>query len=108
MDGEEVCMPRSSRDEEFSAFVQTRRTGLVRSACLLTAGDTHLAEDLVQTALARLYVAWPNVRRACTQSAYVWRIIVNAHIDEVRRPSKPQARHDTELPELPGTTDALP
>jgi hypothetical protein len=45
-------MPRSPRDEEFSAFVQTRRTGLVRSACLLTAGDTHLAEDLVQTALA--------------------------------------------------------
>jgi hypothetical protein len=32
-------MPRSSRDEEFSAFVQTKRTGLVRSACLLTAGD---------------------------------------------------------------------
>jgi hypothetical protein len=30
-------MPRSSRDEEFSAFVQTRRTALVRSACLLTA-----------------------------------------------------------------------
>ena len=59
-------MPRSSRDEEFSAFVQTRRTGLVRSACLLTAGDTHLAEDLVQTALARLYVAWPRVRRAGT------------------------------------------
>jgi hypothetical protein len=62
-------MPRSSRDEEFSAFVQTRRTGLVRSACLLTAGDTHLAEDLVQTALARLYVAWPKVRRAGTESA---------------------------------------
>ena len=80
-------MPRSSRDEEFSAFVQTRRTGLVRSACLLTAGDTHLAEDLVQTALARLYVAWPKVRRAGTESAYVWRIIVNAHIDEVRRPA---------------------
>ena len=36
-------MPRSSRDEEFSAFVQARRTGLVRSACLLTAGDTRLA-----------------------------------------------------------------
>jgi hypothetical protein len=46
-------MPRSSRDEEFSAFVQTRRTGLVRSACLLTAGDTHLAEDLVQTSVRR-------------------------------------------------------
>ena len=31
-------MPRSSRDEEFAAFVQTRRTELVRSVCLLTAG----------------------------------------------------------------------
>jgi DNA-directed RNA polymerase specialized sigma24 family protein len=108
MDGEEVCMPRSSRDEEFSAFVQTRRTGLVRSACLLTAGDTHLAEDLVQTALARLYVAWPKVRRAGTESAYVWRIIVNAHIDEVRRPSRRRERHVPELPELPAPPEAYP
>src|SRR5947208_15329150 len=83
MDGEEVCMPRSSRDEEFSAFVQTRRTGLVRSACLLTAGDTHLAEDLVQTALARLYVAWSKVRIAGTESAYALRILVNAVIAAV-------------------------
>jgi DNA-directed RNA polymerase specialized sigma24 family protein len=105
MDGEEVCMPRSSRDEEFSAFVQARRTGLVRSACLLTAGDTHLAEDLVQTALARLYVAWPRVRRAGTESAYVWRIIVNAHIDEVRRPSRRRERHVPELP--PGMRAAV-
>ena len=34
-------MPRSSRDEEFSAFVQTWRSGLVRSAGLLT-GDTQI------------------------------------------------------------------
>jgi DNA-directed RNA polymerase specialized sigma24 family protein len=92
-------MSRSSRDEEFSAFVQARRTGLVRSACLLTAGDTHLAEDLVQTALARLYVAWPRVRRAGTESGYVWRIIVNAHIDEVRRPGRRRERHVAEVPE---------
>src|SRR5690349_11578551 len=108
MDGEEVCMPRSSRDEEFSAFVQTRRSGLVRSACLLTAGDTHLAEDLVQTTLARLYVAWPKVRRAGTESAYVWRIIVNAHIDDVRRPSRRRERHVPELPELPAPPEVYP
>jgi DNA-directed RNA polymerase specialized sigma24 family protein len=47
-------MPRSARDEEFSAFVRARRVDLLRSACLLTAGDTHLAEDLVQTALGPL------------------------------------------------------
>lgn len=94
-------MPRSTRDEEFSAFVQTKRTGLVRSACLLTAGDTHLAEDLVQTALARLYVAWPKVRRSGTEAAYAWRIIVNAHIDEVRRPARRREQHVPEPPEPP-------
>jgi RNA polymerase sigma-70 factor (sigma-E family) len=79
-------MPRSLRDEEFSVFVRARRVELLRSACLLTAGDTHRAEDLVQTALARLYVAWPRVRRSGTQAGYAWRIIVNAHLDEVRQP----------------------
>ena len=83
-------MPRSSRDEEFSAFVQTR---LVRSACLPTAGDTHLAEDLVGTALGRLHVAWPKVRRAGTESAYVWRIVVNAHIDSRVRQRRAGAGH---------------
>ena len=61
-------MPRSTRDQEFSAFVAERRIDLLRSACLLTAGDTHLAEDLVQTALARLYAAWPRARRSGTAS----------------------------------------
>jgi hypothetical protein len=34
-------MTRSPPDEEFSVFVQARRLELPRSACLLTAGDTH-------------------------------------------------------------------
>src|SRR5690348_7789938 len=101
-------MPRSSRDEEFSAFVETRRTGLVRSAYLRTPDATHLAEALAHTALARLYLAWPKVRRAGTEPAYVWRIIVNAHIDEVRRPSTRRERHVPELPELPASPEAFP
>lgn len=94
-------MALSTRDEEFSAFVRNSRSGLVRSACLLTAGDSHLAEDLVQTALARLYVAWPKVRRTGTQLAYTWRILVNAHIDEVRRPRRRRERPVALLPDLP-------
>ena len=78
-------MTITSRDEEFSAFVRARRSDLLRSAYLLTAGDRHLAEDLVQTALAKLYVAWPRARRD-GQVRYAWRILVNAHIDEVRQP----------------------
>jgi hypothetical protein len=39
-------MTELARDEEFSAFVLARRPELLRSACLLTAGDWHSAEDL--------------------------------------------------------------
>jgi RNA polymerase sigma-70 factor (sigma-E family) len=95
-------MPRSVRDEEFSAFVAAHRTGLLRSAYLLTAGDTHRAEDLVQTALARLYVAWPRLRRSGTQAAYARRIIVNAHIDEVRHFRWRREQYVPEPPDQPG------
>jgi RNA polymerase sigma-70 factor (sigma-E family) len=100
--GEEVHMPRSVRDEEFSAFVSAHRAGLLRSAYLLTAGDTHRAEDLVQTALARLYVAWPRVRRSGTQASYARRIIVNAHIDEVRNSRWHREMYVPEPPDRPG------
>lgn len=93
-------MSRPSRDEEFSGFVRARRVDLLRSACLLTAGDTHMAEDLVQTALARLYVAWPRVRRSGTQFAYVWRIIVNAHVDEIRKASRRRERQMASVPDV--------
>jgi DNA-directed RNA polymerase specialized sigma24 family protein len=94
-------LTRSSRDEEFSAFVVGRRAALLRSACLITAGDRHQAEDLVQTALARIYVAWPRVRRASSPDAYVRRVLVNAYIDEVRRPRWRREESVADLPDVP-------
>ena len=55
-----------------------RRPALLRLATLLAAGDEHLAEDLVQTALTRLYVAWRRVERDQGPEAYARRILVNA------------------------------
>jgi RNA polymerase sigma-70 factor (sigma-E family) len=72
------------RDREFSEYVLNRRSRLVGTAYLLC-GDRHTAEDLVQTALAKLYVAWPRVRRTGGEDAYVRRILVNAGIDASRR-----------------------
>ncbi|MBO4159931.1 MULTISPECIES: SigE family RNA polymerase sigma factor [Micromonospora] len=43
-----------SIDDQFREFVQTRSPALLRTAFLLT-GDRHLAEDLVQDALARTH-----------------------------------------------------
>ncbi|TDD48762.1 SigE family RNA polymerase sigma factor [Kribbella antibiotica] len=78
-------MARGTRDEEFSEYVAQRRTQLRRIAYLLC-GDVHKAEDLVQTALMKLYVAWHRVQREGNIDAYVRRILVNSGIDESRRP----------------------
>jgi len=78
-------MATSGRDEQFSEYVVQRRTQLRRIAYLLC-GDVHKAEDLVQTALMKLYVAWPRVQRAGNVDAYARRILVNSGIDESRRP----------------------
>jgi RNA polymerase sigma-70 factor (sigma-E family) len=89
------------RDESFRAFVAARRTALVRTATLLAAGDTHLAEDLVQTALTRLYVAWPRVDRERGPEHYARRILVNALVDEQRRPWRRRETSRAELPDTP-------
>jgi RNA polymerase sigma-70 factor (sigma-E family) len=88
----------TQRDEAFTAYVAARRPQLFRAAWLLC-GDPHRAEDVVQAALARLYVAWPRVQRAESVDAYVRRAVVNAHIDETRRPWRREASSGDDLPE---------
>ena len=49
------------RDEaSFRAFVEANGATLLHAARLLT-GDHHRGEDLVQTALTRLYLKWDRV-----------------------------------------------
>lgn len=71
-------------DEAFTRYVEERWPVLVRSAVLLgcTASE---AEDIVQTALVRCYVAWEKVSRAGNRDAYVYRVLVNCHHDSYRR-----------------------
>lgn len=88
----------ATRDEAFAAYVAARRPQLFRAAWLLT-GDAHRAEDVVQAALTRLYVAWPRVQRADSIDAYVRRAVVNAHVDEGRRPWRREAAAGDALPE---------
>lgn len=72
-------------DDEFEGFVRNRRSHLVRTATVLTAGDSFLAEDLVQGSLVRLYLAWGKARSG-NVDAYARRVLVNAFIDHRRRP----------------------
>src|ERR1700761_5879328 len=93
---------RTERDEQFHSFVLDRRASLVRAATLLTAGDGHLAEDLVQSTLTKLYVAWPAFRRADNPDGYLRRTLVNALTDERRRWWRRNERPVAELPDRPG------
>jgi RNA polymerase sigma-70 factor (sigma-E family) len=93
---------RSERDEQFHEFVADRRGYLVHTARLLTAGDVHLAEDLVQTALAKLYISWGAFRRATNRDGYARRALVNALMDERGRAWWKFERLIGELPERPG------
>ena len=77
--------PPMDRDTEFLAFDAAHRARLLRTARLLTAGDSHGAEDLVQTTLTRLYVHWPKVRQADGPARYADRALVNVFVDERRR-----------------------
>ncbi len=70
------------RDEAgFRAFVEANGATLLHAARLLT-GDHHRGEDLVQTALSRLYLKWDRVDAPL---AYARRSLVTAHIDSTRR-----------------------
>jgi RNA polymerase sigma-70 factor (sigma-E family) len=93
---------RSQRDQEFSDFVVARRSRLVGAAYLLC-GDRHAAEDLVQTALAKLYAAWPRIHTSGAEDAYVRKIMVRTNIDASRRMWRRELISD-ELPDqlVPG------
>ncbi|MCW2496170.1 SigE family RNA polymerase sigma factor [Jatrophihabitans sp.] len=65
----------------FRAFVEANGAVLLHAARLLT-GDHHRGEDLVQTALTRLYLKWDGVDAPL---AYTRKALVTAHIDSTRR-----------------------
>lgn len=95
---------RTSRDEEFSAYMAARQPALLRTAYLLT-GDRAGAEDLVQNALAKLYLSWDRVREREAIDGYVRRIIVNEHNSLWRRAWKRREHSTDSMPERPAVDE---
>jgi len=71
-------------EAEFTDFVAGSQRALRRAAYLMC-GDWHRAEDIVQTALARMYVHWSRVEHREGAGPYARRAVVNAAIDDLRR-----------------------
>jgi RNA polymerase sigma-70 factor (sigma-E family) len=91
---------RALRDEEFTAFVAAAAPRLRRTAFLMCR-DWHLAQDLTQTTLAKMYASWGRIWRNTNLEAYSRRVLLNTVFDLRKR------RSDSELvlaepPERPG------
>ena len=71
-------------EDDFRSFVAARSPSLLWFAHLLT-GDRHLAEDVVQTALAKTAFGWSRVRHKDNPEGYVRRAIVTTHLNAQRR-----------------------
>ncbi|WP_406278674.1 SigE family RNA polymerase sigma factor [Embleya sp. NBC_00896] len=75
---------KSHEEDEFRAFVESRRRGLVNTAYLLC-GDRDDAEDLTQATLVKVYGAWSRVASRDDRDAYVRRILINTNVSRHRR-----------------------
>ena len=68
----------------YAEFVTARWQALFRTAYLLTGSDAD-AEDLLQNALVKAYLAWDRVTAADSPEAYVRRIVLNTFVSGKRR-----------------------
>jgi RNA polymerase sigma-70 factor (sigma-E family) len=88
-------------EESFRAMATAELAPLRRFARSLTR-DPHRADDLVQSALEKMYVAWHRTRRVGDHGAYLRTIVVRQAVSESRRPwrreysteSLPEAGYD--------------
>jgi RNA polymerase sigma-70 factor (sigma-E family) len=89
----------STRDRTAFAEFATARAGSLHRAAYLMVGDPQLAQDLVQEALTKTYVAWPRLRDPQYAEAYCRKAITTTAISWFRRKGWDNERPTEHLPE---------
>jgi RNA polymerase sigma-70 factor (sigma-E family) len=82
--GDSVPPARQADDRGFREYVTSRSRSLLRTAYVLT-GNRADAEDLVQAALAKTFLAWDRIEDSGALDGYVRKAMVNTHISWWRR-----------------------
>ncbi|GGY67608.1 SigE family RNA polymerase sigma factor [Streptomyces omiyaensis] len=98
--------PRPFAYPSFSSFVKARQPLLLRTARSLTANPCD-AEDLLQTALAKTFVAWERIEDHRALDGYVRRALVNTRTSQWRKRKVEEFVCD-ELPESTGLPEPDP
>jgi RNA polymerase sigma-70 factor (sigma-E family) len=74
----------NDRDAGFAEYFAARSDAM-RGTAYLLCGDWHRAEDLVQTAFTKLYLAWNRVSRHESLDGYLRQTLIRTFLDERRR-----------------------
>src|SRR6478609_3177040 len=90
-----VCT--SANTTQFTAYVRTKGPTLLRTARALTPNPAD-AEDLLQTALTKTYLAWDRIDDHRAVDGYVRRTLVNTRTSQWRKRKVDEFSTD-ELPE---------
>ncbi|MFD8014985.1 SigE family RNA polymerase sigma factor [Streptomyces sp. NPDC058955] len=98
--------PRPFAYPSFSSFVKARGPLLLRTARSLTANPSD-AEDLLQTALTKTFVAWERIEDHRALDGYVRRALVNTRTSQWRKRKVEEFVCD-ELPEPAGLPEPDP
>lgn len=94
---------RRANEAEFEEFVAASSRSLRRTAYLMC-GDWHRAEDIVQTVFVRVYLKWDKIEHTEGPGPYTRRAVVNAAIDESRKPWR-RERAVAEAPDFASRND---
>jgi RNA polymerase sigma-70 factor (sigma-E family) len=71
--------------QDFETYAAVRWPRLLRTAYLLTNGDHHEAEDLVQVTLAKVYLRWHHISALDAPDQYVRRALINNNTTRQRK-----------------------
>lgn len=85
-------------EESFRRFALASAAPLRRSAFLFC-GDWHLAEDLVQATMIKIYRSWSRVQQRDALSNYGRTVLLRTWLDEKRRPWRRSERTEADVPE---------
>ena len=90
---------RTGHDDSFREFT-AGHAGTLRRTAYLFCGDWHLAEDLMQQTLVKIYRSWGRVRQRESLTNYARTVLLRTWLDERRRPFRRSELSGAELPDV--------
>lgn len=91
---------RTGDEDSFRRFA-TGHAAMLRRSAFLYCGDWHLADDLMQQTLIKIYRSWSRVQQQDSLTRYARTVLLRTWLDEKRRPFRRSELTGAEVPETP-------